>query len=254
MDSTSCTPDHTLHALPHTLPRAWPQPRTVLLVALSVMALQGCGFLRSLSGREAPPEEAQAPTTAASTTASTPTAAEGGTAQAPSSGAFACKTCRTLSAAPKGPTDVAAKPQEPSVEKPVAASAAATAAPAEPVAVSAPVSMAAPTTPPPEAKPAPLPAAPLPAAPPLPVAKEAAPAALGAGYYINVGLFAIASNGTRAQQKLQGAHMPVLLDTVSSEKGTLTRVRVGPFESKAKANAAAKTIRGLKLEARVFKH
>jgi cell division septation protein DedD len=131
------------------------------------------------------------------------------------------------------------------------------------VAVAAPVSVPAPMEPAPvtktAAKPAapaaaaPLPAAPLPAAAPLPVAREAAPAVLGSGYYINVGLFAIASNGTRAQKKLQDAQLPVLLDTVSSDKGMLTRVRVGPFASKAKANAAAKTIRGLKLEARVFK-
>jgi cell division septation protein DedD len=94
----------------------------------------------------------------------------------------------------------------------------------------------------------------LPAAPPLPVAKESAPATLGGGYYINVGLFAISGNAARAQRLLQQESLPVLMDSITNAKGQLHRVRVGPFATKAKADAAAKTIRGLKLEAKVFKH
>jgi cell division septation protein DedD len=44
------------------------------------------------------------------------------------------------------------------------------------------------------------------------------------------------------------------MDSITNAKGQLHRVRVGPFATKAKADAAAKTIRGLKLEAKVFKH
>jgi DedD protein len=77
---------------------------------------------------------------------------------------------------------------------------------------------------------------------------------LVAGYYINVGLFSVPSNGTRAYKKLEGAGLPVFSDTVSSKKGLLTRLRVGPYPTQAKANAAAKQIHTLQLDARVFRH
>jgi cell division septation protein DedD len=74
------------------------------------------------------------------------------------------------------------------------------------------------------------------------------------GYYVNAGLFAVASNGNKAYRKMEKAGLPVFSDTVSSAKGQLTRVRVGPYPTRAKADAAAKKIRALKLDAKVFKH
>jgi cell division protein FtsN len=44
----------------------------------------------------------------------------------------------------------------------------------------------------------------------------------------------------------------VFTDVVKSKKGPLTRVRVGPYLSKALADAAAEKIKGMKLEAVVF--
>lgn len=77
---------------------------------------------------------------------------------------------------------------------------------------------------------------------------------LAPGFYINVGLFAVPENGSNAYQKLESAGLPVFSDSLETKKGKLTRVRVGPFATRAKATAAAKNILGLKLEAIVFRH
>lgn len=74
------------------------------------------------------------------------------------------------------------------------------------------------------------------------------------GFYINVGLFAVPGNGRNAYQKLDAAGLPVFSDGVKSKKGPLTRVRVGPFTTRAKADAAAKKIQSLQLAAIVFRH
>ena len=80
------------------------------------------------------------------------------------------------------------------------------------------------------------------------------PAVLVPGYYINVGLFAVPANGTKAYNKLEAAGLPVFSDPVKKKDSTVTRVRVGPFATQAKAAAAAKKIRSLKLDALIFKH
>ena len=73
------------------------------------------------------------------------------------------------------------------------------------------------------------------------------------GYYINVGLFAVPTNASNAVGILRGAKLPVFSEMVDSKtKGALTRVRVGPYAKKAEADAAAKKIKGLKLDAVVF--
>jgi cell division septation protein DedD len=74
------------------------------------------------------------------------------------------------------------------------------------------------------------------------------------GFYINVGLFAVPSNGTNAFRTLEKAELPVFTDVVKSKKGPLTRVRVGPYLSKALADSGAEKIKGMKLEAVVFQH
>ena len=91
----------------------------------------------------------------------------------------------------------------------------------------------------------------LPAAmPPLAPVTPQSMAVKGKGYLINVGLFAVPSNGTNAHEKLKAAGMPVVSDFIESKKkGTLTRVRVGPFDNRAQADAAARQIRALKLDA-----
>jgi len=75
---------------------------------------------------------------------------------------------------------------------------------------------------------------------------------LAPGFHINVGLFAVPSNAHNAYQKLVGAGMAAYTQDLKTSKGKLTRVRVGPFESRADADAAADKIHSLNLEAVVF--
>ncbi len=72
------------------------------------------------------------------------------------------------------------------------------------------------------------------------------------GFGVNVGLFSVAANAERAKARLSGAGLPVLDDPVESARGPLTRVRVGPFDRREDAEAAAQKVRALGLEARVF--
>jgi cell division septation protein DedD len=99
-------------------------------------------------------------------------------------------------------------------------------------------------------RPVPLPAMRLPEAAPSAEIRSGGTNGVGRGIYINVGLFSVPSNGVNAYQKLDQAGMPVFLDSVQSKKkGTLSRVRVGPFASRAEAQTAAKKIHALKLDA-----
>ena len=72
------------------------------------------------------------------------------------------------------------------------------------------------------------------------------------GFGVNVGMFADPANAERARRRLADAGLPVMVDPVESARGTLTRVRVGPFEDEAAAAKAADTVRAVGLEARVF--
>jgi DedD protein len=87
-------------------------------------------------------------------------------------------------------------------------------------------------------------------APQVPEAPK--PAVLAPGFYINVGLFAVDANGSNAYQKLKDAGLPAFTEILENPTGKLTRVRVGAYATRAKANAAAKKIRSLKLDAIVF--
>lgn len=73
-------------------------------------------------------------------------------------------------------------------------------------------------------------------------------------YYLNAGVYAQASNVERATQKLQAAQFQVLRQTVSSKQGTLTRLRIGPFNSPQQAQQAATKAQKLGIETSVFLH
>jgi general secretion pathway protein D len=129
-----------------------------------------------------------------------------------------------------------------------------------PVAATIPPPIAAAPAPAPE----PVKFQPLPAAPATPIVTVLEPQTTAApqparatslvpGYYINAGLFSVPSNGSKAYKKLEGAGLPVFSDNVVTKKGTLTRLRVGPYPNRDKANAAVKQIRTLKLDANVFR-
>jgi cell division septation protein DedD len=89
-------------------------------------------------------------------------------------------------------------------------------------------------------------------APATPITKQVKP--LPHGYYVNVGLFKVQANASKATAKLDKAALPVHADTVMTKKGNATRLRVGPYPNRAKADAAAKKVRALKLDAVVIKH
>lgn len=133
--------------------------------------------------------------------------------------------------------------------------------PVAPVAAPAtPVAAPSPPVPAPAAPPAPAAvAAPAPEASPPPAVPEvSAPSAVDTlrprirGHGVAVGLFADLDNARRAEARLRDAGLPVLTDPVESARGTLTRVRVGPFPDHAAAEAAARQIRTLGLDARVY--
>lgn len=72
------------------------------------------------------------------------------------------------------------------------------------------------------------------------------------GHGVAVGMFADPANARRAEARLRDAGLPVLVDPVESSRGTLTRVRVGPLDDRAAADAAARQVRALGLDARVY--
>lgn len=67
--------------------------------------------------------------------------------------------------------------------------------------------------------------------------------------FIHVGVFGDADNAQRAHARLIGAGLTTLLQTVDTAKGQLTRVKVGPFVTRAKADAAAARIKAMELDA-----
>ena len=71
-------------------------------------------------------------------------------------------------------------------------------------------------------------------------------------FLVNVGLFADGKNARHAMHTLQGAKLHALSQTIKSAHGLRTRVRVGPFASRAEADRAAEKIHALKLEALVI--
>ncbi|HWI23801.1 MAG TPA: SPOR domain-containing protein [Lysobacter sp.] len=98
--------------------------------------------------------------------------------------------------------------------------------------------------PPAPAKPAPTPAKPIEApkpatttAPaPKPATTPAAPAASGTGFAVQVGAFAKASEATALRDRLRAAGFSAFTEAVATDKGTLTRVRVGPVLNRAEAD------------------
>jgi len=97
--------------------------------------------------------------------------------------------------------------------------------------------------------------APKPAPAPEKKAEEAAPppkeqaraqaAIAGAEYIIPVGAFANASPVTA---KLAQAKIPYYTESLATAKGSVTRVRAGPFASKAAADQAMEKLKGLGLK------
>lgn len=152
-----------------------------------------------------PPLPAPSPSTSPPAVAITPTPTPNPT-PAPSSAPL---TASTASPAPTPPiaTMAIAKPETKGESKP-----AATAATPAPGAKSA--------TPPPIAVPV----------------KE--PPLLKQGFVVQIGAFKDAANAQQIVASMKEAKLPVFTDSIATSGGSVTRVRVGPFASKEKADSA----------------
>jgi cell division septation protein DedD len=90
------------------------------------------------------------------------------------------------------------------------------------------------------------------AAPATPAIKAPTTATSTKHFYINVGLFADDDNARKAHARLLEAGLAAFTEELDTAKGKRTRVRAGPFDTRAAADQAAAKIRDLKLEAVVF--
>lgn len=135
-----------------------------------------------------------------------------------------------------------AKPAEPAIA----------AAPTEPAAPPAPK----PAEPKPEAKPQPKPAEPKPVAakpveakpapavkPPAPKPVAASAAAGKVGFAVQLGAFGDAAEAGAMRERLRAAGFSAFTESVNTDKGKLTRVRVGPVLDRAAADQLKSQIR-----------
>lgn len=84
---------------------------------------------------------------------------------------------------------------------------------------------------------------------------KAAPKGLQPGkFYLNNGIYAQPENARRVARQLREAGLPVFTQTLQSSKGDVTRVRVGPLDSRHQADLAARKAQALHLEGQVFQH
>ncbi len=155
-----------------------------------------------------------------------------------------------LEEAPRPPVaEPAAEPVAPAASEPAPA---VPEAPREGVVESPPPAPPPPKTPPP---PAPVVKVPPPILAPVPKPPAAEPAAAAPSsreFAINVGLFADPANAEKAHARLLEEGLPAFTQIVEMPKGARTRVRVGPFEGRASAEAAAERIRALGLDAQIY--
>lgn len=131
---------------------------------------------------------------------------------------------------------VAAAPAAPAREQPTKPAAAPAPKPAQPATVAA--------TPAPATRPAPQPAEPKAAEPaPAPAPKPATTAASGIGYAVQVGALSSPTDATALRDRMRAAGFNAFTETVNTDKGTLTRVRVGPVAGRAEADALKAQVR-----------
>lgn len=82
--------------------------------------------------------------------------------------------------------------------------------------------------------------------------QTAAAAENGARYVVQVGAFADADKAREVRQKLEKAGLKTYTNVAKTESGERTRVRVGPFASRADADKAAGKVKDLALPAAVL--
>ena len=74
------------------------------------------------------------------------------------------------------------------------------------------------------------------------------------GFYIKVGVFSVPENAKTAYKKLVAAGLPAVSYSTDTQKGALTRIRVGPYPSRIAALEAAKKVHALQLDGFVVQY
>lgn len=77
---------------------------------------------------------------------------------------------------------------------------------------------------------------PLPAEPAKPVAAPAKPAASGTGFAVQLGAFGNAEEANKLRDRARAAGFSAFVEQVRTDKGTLSRVRIGPVVNRADAD------------------
>lgn len=74
------------------------------------------------------------------------------------------------------------------------------------------------------------------------------------GFYIKVGVFSVPENAKTAYKKLVAAGLPAVSYSTDTQKGALTRIRVGPYPTRIAALEAAKKVHALQLDGFVVQY
>ncbi len=83
-------------------------------------------------------------------------------------------------------------------------------------------------------------------------AKPAAATEESGRFVVQVGAFADADKAREVRQKLEKAGLKTYMHVAKTADGERTRVRVGPFGTRAEADKAASRVKGLSLSASVL--
>jgi cell division septation protein DedD len=133
-------------------------------------------------------------------------------------------TPKTAEAAPSASQPVAAASTPPAKPEPLAATKPVETKPA----VAKPV--------PPAPKPAAAPATPKPATTLATAPKPAEPAAASTGFAVQLGAFSSAAEANKLRDRARAAGLRAFVESVRTDKGVLSRVRVGPVLTRAEAD------------------
>lgn len=190
-----------------------------LMALTATFILGGCGQLSSLLHSDLPP--------------------------APVETAVPVTEAATRPASASAPVAPVSAPHEASLQAPTA-----TAPASAPVIAAAPASTVTATALPPAAD---SPAAKSSAPPSTTSTATAASGDNAKPYYVHIGAFAVPANASNAYQKVQATGIMVSTQEVDTPKGRLTRVRAGPFLTRADADVAAKRIHELELDAVILR-
>ncbi|MBK6999516.1 MAG: SPOR domain-containing protein [Rhodoferax sp.] len=74
------------------------------------------------------------------------------------------------------------------------------------------------------------------------------------GFYIKVGVFSVQENAKTAYKKLVAAGLPAVSYSTDTQKGALTRIRVGPYPTRIAALDAVKKVHALQLDGFVVQY